>query len=65
MQATPLIPQRKGVEPLGIMVNPRILAADYQKLYGSNNKWKKRYGCHKPSLSEIAIYQVKTLFGGR
>jgi hypothetical protein len=36
-----------------------------QKLYGSNKKWKKRYGCHKRSLSETAMYRVKQLLGGK
>ncbi|EJL6706473.1 IS5/IS1182 family transposase, partial [Vibrio cholerae] len=33
--------------------------------YGSNNKWKKRYGYHKRSLSETTMYRVKQLLGGR
>jgi len=41
------------------------LAVGCQKLYGSNNKWKKRYGYHKRSLSETAMYRVKQLLGGR
>ncbi|MFH4369363.1 IS5/IS1182 family transposase, partial [Vibrio alginolyticus] len=36
-----------------------------QKLYGSNKKWKKRYGYHKRSLSETAMYRVKQLLGGK
>ena len=35
------------------------------ELYGSNNKCKKRYGYHKRSLSETAIYRVKQLLGGK
>ena len=31
--------------------HPRNLAVGCQKLYGSNKKWKKRYGYHKRSLS--------------
>jgi len=27
--------------------HPRNLAVGCQKLYGSNKKWKKRYGYHK------------------
>ncbi len=45
--------------------HPRNLAVGCQKLYGSNNKWKKRYGYHKRSLSETAMYRVKQLLGGR
>tara|TARA_Y100000588_G_scaffold188919_1_gene202870 strand:+ start:2545 stop:2892 length:348 start_codon:yes stop_codon:yes gene_type:complete len=34
-------------------------------LYGSNKKWKKRYGYHNRSLSETAMYRVKQLLGGK
>ncbi|MEZ8368065.1 hypothetical protein AB6C94_01310, partial [Vibrio splendidus] len=34
-------------------------------LYGSNKYWKERYGYHKRSLSETAMYRVKQLLGGR
>ncbi|MEF1331131.1 IS5/IS1182 family transposase, partial [Vibrio sp. M260121] len=44
--------------------HPRNLAVGCQKLYGSNKKWKKRYGYHKRSLSETAMYRVKQLLGG-
>ncbi len=44
---------------------PRNLAVGCQKLYRSHNKWKNRYGYHKRSLSETAMYRVKQLFGGR
>lgn len=44
--------------------HPRNLAVGCQKLYGSNKKWKKRYGYHKRLLSEAAMYQVKQLLGG-
>lgn len=30
-----------------------------------NKKWKKRYGYHKRSLSETAMYRVKQLLGGK
>ncbi|EOV5436654.1 IS5 family transposase [Vibrio parahaemolyticus] len=36
-----------------------------QKAIGSNKHWKKRYGYHKRSLSETAMYRVKQLLGGR
>ena len=36
-----------------------------QKLYGSNKYWKERYAFHKGSFSEIAMYRVKQLLGGR
>ncbi|OQU27034.1 IS5 family transposase, partial [Vibrio parahaemolyticus] len=45
--------------------HPRNLAVGCLKLYGSNNKWKKRSGYHKRSLSEPAMYRVKQLLGGR
>ncbi len=43
----------------------RNLAVGCQKLYGSNKYWKERYGHHKRSLSETAMYRVKQLLGGR
>ncbi|GHY76109.1 transposase [Vibrio cholerae] len=58
--------QEKG-QPSGRMVRTvslAYLAVDYQKLYGSYNKWKRRYGYHKRSLSETAMYQVRPYFGG-
>ncbi|HCE1331431.1 TPA: IS5/IS1182 family transposase, partial [Vibrio parahaemolyticus] len=45
--------------------HPRNLAVGCQRLYGSNNKWKKRYGYHKRSLSETVMFRVKQLLGGR
>ncbi|CAK2475443.1 transposase [Vibrio crassostreae] len=45
--------------------HPRNLAVGCQKLYGSNKYWKERYGYHKRSLSETAMYRVKQLLGGR
>ena len=45
--------------------HPRNLAVGCQKLYGSNKHWKERYGYHKRSLSETAMYRVKQLLGGR
>ncbi len=45
--------------------HPRNLAVGCQKLYGSNNNWKKRYGYHKRSLSETAMSRVKQLLGGK
>ncbi|HFG1721951.1 TPA: IS5 family transposase, partial [Vibrio cholerae] len=63
-RAIALIPPREGAAfwENGL---PRNLAVGCQKLYGSNNKWKKRYGFHKRSLSETAMYRVKQLLGGR
>ncbi|OCP75279.1 IS5 family transposase, partial [Vibrio parahaemolyticus] len=48
-RAVPLIPPREGA---AFWENgpPRNLAVGCQKLYGSNNTWKKRYGYHKRSL---------------
>lgn len=44
---------------------PRNLGVACQKLYGSNKHWKQRYGYHKCSLSETAMYWVKQLLGGK
>jgi hypothetical protein len=63
-QAIPLIPAREGAA-FWEQGHPRNLAVGCQKLYGSNKKWKKRYGYHKRSLSETAMYRVKQLLGGR
>ncbi|MGL0934442.1 transposase, partial [Vibrio vulnificus] len=63
-QAVPLIPPREGAA-FWENGHPRNLAVGCQKLYGSNNKWKKRYGYHKRSLSETAMHRVKQLLGGR
>ncbi|MEZ8932129.1 IS5/IS1182 family transposase, partial [Vibrio sp. 10N.247.310.24] len=45
--------------------HPQNLAVGCQKLYGSHKYWKERYGYHKRSLSETAMYRVKQLLGGR
>ncbi|ENK2325673.1 IS5 family transposase [Vibrio vulnificus] len=63
-RAVPLIPPREGAA-FWENGHPRNLAVGCQKLYGSNNKWKKRYGYQKRSLSETAMYRVKQLLGGR
>lgn len=42
----------------------RNLAVEFQKLYDSNEHWKKKYGYHQRSLSEIAMFQMKKLLGG-
>ncbi len=63
-RAVPLIPPREGAA-FWENGHPRNLAVGCQKLYGSNNKWKKRYGYHQRSLSETAMYRVKQLLGGR
>ena len=63
-QAVPLIPPREGAT-FWEQGHPRNLAVGCQKLYGSNKKWKKRYGYHKRSLSETAMYRVKQLLGGK
>ncbi|GAA5647877.1 IS5-like element ISVpa3 family transposase [Vibrio proteolyticus] len=63
-RAVPLIPPREGAA-FWENGHPRNLAVGCQKLYGSNNKWKKRYGYHKRYLSETAMYRVKQLLGGR
>ncbi len=63
-RAVPLIPPREGAA-FWENGHPRNLAVGCQRLYGSNNKWKKRYGYHKRSLSETVMYRVKQLLGGR
>ncbi|WP_281946559.1 IS5 family transposase [Vibrio parahaemolyticus] len=63
-RAVPLIPPREGAA-FRENGHPRNLAVGCQKLYGSNNKYKKRHGYHKRSLSETAMYRVKQLLGGR
>lgn len=62
-QATPLIPPREGAA-FWKQGHPRNLAVGCQKLYGSNKHWKKKYGYHKRSLSETAMFRVKKLLGG-
>ncbi|HGF5132331.1 IS5 family transposase [Vibrio parahaemolyticus] len=63
-RAVPLIPPREGAA-FWENGHPRNLAVGCQRLYGSNNKWKKRYGYHKRTLSETAMYRVKQLLGER
>ncbi|EPA2846242.1 IS5 family transposase [Vibrio parahaemolyticus] len=63
-RAVPLIPPREGAA-FWENGHPRNLAVGCQRLYGSNNKWKKRYGYHKRSLSETVMVRVKQLLGGR
>jgi hypothetical protein len=63
-RTVPLIPPREGAA-FWEQGHPRNLAVGCQKLYGSNKKWKKRYGYHKRSLSETAMYRVKQLLGGK
>ncbi len=59
-----LIPPREGAA-FWERGHPRNLVVGCQKLYGSNKYWKERYGYHKRSLSEIAMYRVKQLLGGK
>ena len=61
-KATPLIPPREGAA-FWEKGDPHNLAVNCQKLYGSNKKWKQKYGYHRRSLSETAIYRVKQLLG--
>ncbi|EKF9161622.1 IS5 family transposase [Vibrio cholerae] len=63
-RAIALIPPREGAA-FWERGHPRNLAVGCQKLYGSNKHWKERYGYHKRSLSETAMYRVKQLLGGR
>ncbi|MEZ9246368.1 hypothetical protein AB4179_19175, partial [Vibrio lentus] len=62
--AIALIPPREGAA-FWERGHPRNLAVGCQKLYGSNKYWKERYGYHKRSLSETAMYRVKQLLGGK
>ncbi len=62
--AIAFIPPREGAA-FWDRGHPRNLAVGCQKLYGSNKYWKKRYGYHKRSLSETAMYRVKQLLGGQ
>lgn len=62
-RAIPLAPLRKGAA-FWKNSHPRNLAVGCHNLYGSNNKRKNRYGYHKRSLSETAMYRVKQLLGG-
>ncbi|MGL1590359.1 IS5 family transposase, partial [Vibrio parahaemolyticus] len=57
-RAVPLIPPREGAA-FWENGHPRNLAVGCKRLYGSNNKWQKRYGYHKRSLSETAMFRVK------
>lgn len=61
-RAAPLIPPREGAA-FWEQGHPRNLAVGYQKLYGSNKHWKKKYGYHKRPLSETAMFRVKKLLG--
>nr|AKN37953.1 Mobile element protein [Enterovibrio norvegicus] len=63
-RAVALIPPREGAA-FWERDHPRNLAVGCQKLYGSNQHWKVRYGYHKRSLSETAMYRIKQLLGGR
>lgn len=42
----------------------KVVAVGCLELYGSNKHWKKKYGYHKRSLSETAMFRVKKLVGG-
>lgn len=44
--------------------HPRNLAVACQQLYGSNKYWESKYGYHKRSLSETAMYRFKKLLEG-
>ncbi|HDY8021450.1 TPA: IS5 family transposase [Vibrio vulnificus] len=63
-RAVALIPPRDGAA-FWERGHPRNLCVACQKLYGSNKHWKQRYGYHKRSLSETAMYRVKQLLGGK
>lgn len=59
---TTRIPTREGVA-FWNKGRPRNLAVGCQKLSGSDNQWKQKYGYNKCSLSERAMYRVKWLLG--
>ncbi|CAK6715224.1 IS5 family transposase (fragment) [Vibrio harveyi] len=61
-KATPLNPPHEGAA-FWEKGHPRNLAIGCQKLYGSDKKWKQKYGYHKRSLSETAMYRGKKLLG--
>ncbi len=61
-KAIPLIAPREGTA-FWEKGYPRYLAVGRQKLYGSNKKWKQKYGYHRRSLSETTMYRLKQLFG--
>ncbi len=63
-RAFTLIPPREGAA-YWEQGHPRNLVVSFQKLYGSNKKWKQRYGYHRRSISETAMYRIKQLLGGR
>lgn len=62
-RAFTLIPPREGAA-LWELGHPRNLAVSWQQFCGSNKKWKKRYGYHRRSISETAMYRIKQLLGG-
>ena len=62
-RALVLIPPREGAA-LWEQGHPRNLAVSWQQLHGSNKQWKKRYGYHRCSISETAMYRIKQLLGG-
>ncbi|EGU37588.1 transposase, partial [Vibrio scophthalmi LMG 19158] len=61
--AVPLISPREGAA-FWERGHTRNLAVGCQKLSGSNKHWKKKYGYHKRSISETAMFRVKKLLGG-
>ncbi len=61
-KAIPLIPPREGAA-FWEKGHPRNLAVGCQKLYGSNKKWKQKYGYLRRPLSETAMYREKQLLG--
>lgn len=61
-KAIHLIPPREGTA-FWEKGHPRNLAVGCQKRYGSNKKWKRKYGYHRRSLSETAMYREKQRLG--
>ncbi|ATF09105.1 hypothetical protein BTN50_0578 [Candidatus Enterovibrio altilux] len=62
-RAVSLIPPKKGAN-FGERRYSHNLAVSYQKLCGSNEHCKIRYGYHKRSLLKRAMFRIKKLLGG-
>jgi hypothetical protein len=56
-------PSKRGGSILGKRT-PKKFSSWLSKAIWSNKHWKKRYGYHKRSLAETAMYRVKQLLGG-
>lgn len=61
-KAQPLIPPRSGAV-YWEDGHPRNQAVACQRIYGSNERWKKASGYHSRSISETAMSRYKRLLG--